>query len=173
MIVYLQMIETDEDKVRFERVYNAYRGLMYYVAYGILKNEEDAEDAVHQAFVSIIENLEKISEAECPKTRAFCVIVVERKALDMLRRRRGLAGAYEVELAGVEVPMPVGSELEHALARLPARYREVLLLRFFLGYSTKEVAEILQISHAAALKLVSRAKGALARELEREGETHG
>lgn len=33
MIVYLQMIETDEDKSKFEEIYQEYRNLMYYVAY--------------------------------------------------------------------------------------------------------------------------------------------
>lgn len=33
MLIYLQMIETDEDRSKFEEIYNEYRGLMYYVAY--------------------------------------------------------------------------------------------------------------------------------------------
>lgn len=36
-----------------------YRGLMYHVAYEILHNEQDAEDAVHHAFVKIAENIKK------------------------------------------------------------------------------------------------------------------
>lgn len=43
---------------------------MFHVAMKILKNEFDAEDAVHQAFLSLIENLKKISDVKCPKTRA-------------------------------------------------------------------------------------------------------
>ena len=51
------MIESPEDKMKFERLYHKYRDLMYNIAYSFLKDEHDAEDAVHQAFVSIIENL--------------------------------------------------------------------------------------------------------------------
>ena len=59
MIIYLQMIESDEDKSKFEQLYIMYKGLMFHVAMKILKNEFDAEDAVHQAFLSLIENLKK------------------------------------------------------------------------------------------------------------------
>ena len=50
-----------EDEVRnrkFNQVYHTYRMLMYRVAYSILGNEHDAEDAVQQAFFSILKNLE-------------------------------------------------------------------------------------------------------------------
>lgn len=77
MIIYLQMIESDEDKSKFEQLYIMYKGLMFHVAMKILKNEFDAEDAVHQAFLSLIENLKKISDVKCPKTRAYIVIITE------------------------------------------------------------------------------------------------
>ena len=87
MIIYLQMIESDEDKSKFEQLYIMYKGLMFHVAMKILKNEFDAEDAVHQAFLSLIENLKKISDVKCPKTRAYTVIITERKAIDIIRSR--------------------------------------------------------------------------------------
>ena len=61
MIVYLQMIETPAQKSKFEQLYLQYRQLMYAIAFSILHNELDAEDAVHQAFVAIIKNISKIS----------------------------------------------------------------------------------------------------------------
>lgn len=54
MLIYLQMIESEADKSKFERLYLRYRGLMFSVAMRLLSNEQDAEDAVHQAFLSII-----------------------------------------------------------------------------------------------------------------------
>ena len=49
MLEYLATMETADDRTRFESLYLAYRGLMYHVAYHILKNPQDAEDAVHQS----------------------------------------------------------------------------------------------------------------------------
>ena len=64
------------------------------------------------------------------------------------------------------------SVVPNCVGQLSARYREVLLLRFHMGYTTKELAEILEISHASALKLVWRAKQALAKLLEGEIDHH-
>ena len=61
MLIYLQMLESPEEKSILEQIYLEYRGLMYHVAYKILHNEQDAEDAVHHAFVKIAENIKKIS----------------------------------------------------------------------------------------------------------------
>ena len=110
VLVYLSMIEGPEDRNKFEIVYQQYKSLMYYVAYRILREERDAEDAVHNAFVRIAEHIEKISEPVCPKTRAFVVLIVERTAINEYnhqRRRRGLpleeealgaAGAWAVSI---------------------------------------------------------------------------
>lgn len=51
MLIYLQVIETEEDKSKFEDIYREYRGLMYYIAYRRLHHEQDAEDAVHHALI--------------------------------------------------------------------------------------------------------------------------
>ena len=71
MLIYLQMLETPEEKSLFEQIYLEYRGLMYHVAYEILHNEQDAEDAVHQAFVKIAENIKKIDDPVCPQTHNY------------------------------------------------------------------------------------------------------
>ena len=173
MIIYLQMIETDADKDKFVQIYKKYKKQMLFVAQRILGNPHDAEDAVHQAFLSIIENFEKISEIECPETCSYVVIITERKALDMIRANQKYAAEYDDQLGGIEFPMPGDHGLRDAMARLPARYREVLLLRFDSGYSTKELAEILNMNRTSVQKLIWRAKEALAEELEKEGEAHG
>ena len=77
MLIYLSLIDSLEDKRKFERLYIAYKQTMYYVANRILKDSYAAEDAVHQAFLRIINHLEKIDESDCRKTKAFLVVVTE------------------------------------------------------------------------------------------------
>ena len=88
MLIYLQMLETPEEKSLFEQIYLEYCGLMFHVAYEILHNEQDAEDAVHQAFVKIAENIKKIDAPVCPKTHSYVVTIVENKAIDQYRKRQ-------------------------------------------------------------------------------------
>ena len=161
-----------EDEVRnrkFNQVYHTYRMLMYRVAYSILGNEHDAEDAVQQAFFSIFKNLEKISEIECPKTRSFIVIIVERKATDILRnKKRNSHLELEDEVVGIAVPLPGDCGLADAMARLPARYREILLLLYDYGFSVDEIAQVMESTPAAIQRALTRAKDSLRRELEKE-----
>lgn len=61
MIVYLQMLDSPDERAKFKQLYHRYDGLMHFVAKKILQNEQDAEDAVQQAFLAIIRNASKIS----------------------------------------------------------------------------------------------------------------
>jgi RNA polymerase sigma-70 factor (ECF subfamily) len=170
MIVYMQLIESDEDKSKFEQIYLKYRNLMFYVARKILSNQQDAEDAVHQAFVSIIENLEKISDVGSPKTRSYIVIIVERKAIDLIRKNEKVVSMESIDAAaGIEISLPDDGSISNAFANLPARYREVLLLHYDNGYSTKEIAQMFQMKRPAVQKLLWRAKNALQEILDKEG----
>ena len=97
MLVYLAVIDEPAQKTKFETVYHRYRGLMYYVAYRILNNASDAEDAVHDAFIKIAENIKKISDPVCPKTQSYVVTIVENKAIDLYRRKQR-RGALPLEV---------------------------------------------------------------------------
>ena len=71
MLAYMSLMDSADDKSKFERVYQSYKGLMFYTANRILNNPQDAEDAVHTAFVKIAENISKIQEAVCPKNEGL------------------------------------------------------------------------------------------------------
>ena len=172
MLIYLSMIESEDDKSKFEKIYERYSGLMFHKAMQILKQQQDAEDAVHQAFLSIIVNLQKISEPECPKTRAFVVIIVERKALDIAREKsKTNHREFDETKFDTGAPFPETNGLADAMLRLPATYREVILLRYHYGYSTKEIAGTLGMTKSATQKVLWRAKKSLDRLLN-GGEDH-
>lgn len=171
MLIYLQMIETDKERQKFTHLYETYRGLMFYAANQILHNSEDSEDAVHQAFLSIIENLSKITGVHCPETRAYVVIIAEHKAIDILRARKHLVdGELDEAACGMEIPLPGDNGLADAMAKLPARYRELLLLRYDMGFSTKEIAAMLSMKTETVQRVIWRAKEALRKQLRKAGE---
>ena len=103
MLIYLQMIELSEERSKFERLYHQYRGLMLHVARQILHHDQDAEDAVHESFIKIAKNITKISEVDCPKTRAYIVIIVENTSIDILRKQKKQPVAQLHDAAGVSV----------------------------------------------------------------------
>jgi RNA polymerase sigma-70 factor (ECF subfamily) len=164
------MIDTIEERDLFERVFLKYRYLMLYVANKILQNHHDAEDAVHEAFIAVIKNLEKFSDVESPKTSSLIVLIVERKAIDILRKkqRENLLEINE-DILSIEMPVSEDHGLADAIARLPAHYREVLLMRYDNGLTTREIAKLLDITESGVRKMLGRAKRELRSELQKDG----
>ena len=158
MLVYLSMIDSMEDQSKFEKIYWEYQNLMYYVASKLLKNPLDIEDAVHSAFVSIAERISEIEEPVCLKTKGYIVTITEHKAVDILRKQR-LYSEFAIEdTPAVPIDPESKSVFTDCMEQLPERYRQVILLKYFYGLSTKELAKELRISEANAAKLDQRAK---------------
>ena len=170
MLIYLSMIESEADKSLFEQLYIRYKGLMYHIAYRILQNREDAEDAVHQAFVSIAKNIKKITEVDCPKTYGYIVTIIERKSIDSLRANKHIVSTdFEESEPGIEIPPPGEGGLADAIAKLNPRYREVILLHYAYGYKTSELADMLDMKQDSVRRLLWRANEALRKNLEEGG----
>lgn len=170
MLIYLMMIESPEDQSKFEKVYLTYKGLMYHTAYKVLNNEEDAEDAVHNAFVKIAENISKIEEPVCPKTQVYVVTIVENKAIDLYRaNQRRHKVIYLDEISGIEIEESKLHGLTACLAKLSPRYRQIILLKYYQGFSCREIAKQLDITEANAIKLDQRAKTKLLQICKEEG----
>ena len=170
MIIYLQMLETPEEKPKFEQLYLEYKGLMFHVAYEIIHNEQDAEDAVHQAFVKIAENIKKIDDPMCPKTHSYVVTIVENKAIDQYRKQQKHQTVELIDdIQGTNAHYEGDNDLTKCILKLPARYREMILLRYHHGYSVREIAGMMGISLPAAIKLDQRAKQKLKKLSEEAG----
>ena len=153
MLLYLQAIDDPEDRTRFEAMYSAYRGLMFHAANRILQNAQDAEDAVHLAFLSL----------------ANCRLPPELGPQARTRGRRPETELEEERLPGC-APPPSDGTLAGAMAALPPRYREALLLKYYNGYSAAEVGELLGTTAANVRQLLARARKKLAEELAERGE---
>lgn len=170
MLVYLMIIDSPEEQSKFEKIYITYKGLMYHVAYKILNHEQDAEDAVHSAFIKIAENIGKIGDAVCPKTQNYIVTIVENKAIDIYRgNQRKISKFYLDEVSGVEVEETRVHGLAACMAKLSPRYRQIILLKYYHGFSCKEIAKQLNITESNAIKLDQRSKNKLLSVCKEEG----
>lgn len=170
MMIYMAMIDDLNDRKKFEHIYVTYKGLMFYVANQILKNNEDSEDAVHNAFIAIAKNISKIQDIECPKTKSYIVNIVESKAIDLYRKKhKEYSMEYIEENIGITVEAPAENELADCILKLPARYREIILMKYSYGLTCKEIALQMGISIENANKLDQRAKKRLMQICEEEG----
>ena len=168
VLVYLQMMDSETDRSKFEQLFVRYKGLMFHVAMEKLQNVDDAEDAVSQAFIAIADNIHKISQIDCQKTKSLVVIVTENKALDMIRQRRKVIPMeLDKRTTGMDIPLPGDCGLADAIAVLPAQQREVVLLCGD-GYKPAEIAKILGISPSNVYKILQRARKVLEKAMKGE-----
>ena len=167
LIYYLQMLDTPEEKVRFEQIYLKYRGLMYRVADSILHNRQDA---VHNAFLKIIKKLSRFQNTPAQDLAPQIVVIARNEAISLLRKRKGDAPLEEQD--GLAEPSEAVSDY-HALVdsftRLPRTYRAVMEMKLLLGYSDGEIAAKLGLSKSAVSTRVSRGRQMLRDIVEQEG----
>ena len=167
LMLYLAAVETPEEKSKFERLYHSYRNLIFYIARHILADDFLAEDAVHETFLRILKNLDKINDADCHKTKAFIVIVAENIAIDIYRRHKRTA-AVSLDMLDMQVSYPCfGPELlensvEKAIYALPASYAAALKMKYLLDLDYPEIARVLDISEENVRQRVARGKRKLA-----------
>ncbi len=158
ILVLFTMIEDEKNRSKLEVLYNNYKYTMLYVAKGILKDQDLAEDAVHKAFIKIIDNLEKIDDPICNKTKSFLVIIVRNTAIDMYNHRKKqnvvtFDEAYIVKEDFNSSPLEliiseesIDSMVEN-IDKLDVKYSDIILLKYFYEYSEKEIAKLLDISY--------------------------
>lgn len=85
---YSSEIDKKCDKQKFERIYLQYRETMFIIANEILKNKENAEDAVQDAFVLIIRNLDNIDDVLSKKTANYIKVIIKNRSYQIYNRNK-------------------------------------------------------------------------------------
>lgn len=105
----------------------------------------------------------------CPKTKSFVVTIVENRAIDILRSRKR---HQEIPLDVIAYGIPVHTENEDTLSdlilKLPAKQRQVIWLKYYHGYSLREIAPMMNMTLSAAIKADQRARKKLETLYENE-----
>ena len=73
---------------KFTAIYERYHRILLRLACSILKEQQAAEDAVQNAFLNILRNLDKIDEIDCSKTRVFLIVITRRECYKLYNIRR-------------------------------------------------------------------------------------
>lgn len=169
LMTYLQMLDTPEEKVRFEQIYLKYRDTMFRVADSILHNEQDAEDAVHDAFLRIIKKFSKFQNTPAEDLAPQVVVIARNEAISLRRKKKDVAPLEEWDgFAETAEAVSDYHSLVEAFTRLPVTYRAAMEMKL-LGYSDGEIAAKLGLSKTAVSTRISRGRQFLRKIVEREG----
>ena len=76
LALYLNDISEQQNKDKFEEIYELYEQKMYAIAYKILRHKENAEDAVHDAFEVIVKKIDDIGDVHASKTWHYIQVIV-------------------------------------------------------------------------------------------------
>jgi len=153
-----------------------YANTLYRVAFSVLRNPSDAEDAVQEAFLRVLRHRDSLDEVR--DTRVWLIRIVWNIVLDRKRRAKSRPETDDVdELARVLPAHGLSAEQRaaaaqhhaHVLAcvdRLPAKEREVLTLSAFEELSSVEIAAVLGITESSVRSRLFRARNLMAELLD-------
>ena len=80
------MLNSEEEKNKFEYLYETYRNAMFNTAYKILNNKHNAEDAVHDSFVRVARNMKLFKDLNQERTKKLIICIVRNISLDAYRK---------------------------------------------------------------------------------------
>jgi RNA polymerase sigma-70 factor (ECF subfamily) len=166
------------DEETLAALVNQYAGTLYRVAFSVLRNPSDAEDAVQEAFLRVLRHRDALGEVR--DQRVWLIRIVWNIVLDRKRRAKTRPETDDVsELARVLPSSGLSAEEiasaaqhhAHVLAcveQLPIKEREVLMLSAFEELNSVEIASVLEITESSVRSRLFRARNLMAGLLKHE-----
>ena len=170
------------DRVEFARLVETYSPMIYRLGLKMLNNPQDAEDILQETFIKAYKHIAKFDGRSNVSTWLYRIATNE--ALMSFRRKHPEATSFEYpSVYDTEPQEPLQivdwcclpeeefltsegrARLDEAAERLPANLRVVFVLRDIEGLSTRETAEVLDISEMAVKTRLSRARLRLREDL--------
>ena len=157
LVLYLAALESEADRQKFQKLYEAYEKKVYAVALKILENHAMAEDAA-QSWAEV---------------GGYTVTAAKNAAVDMVRSQSRTAFFPE----NWEPPAPESGESEYnyivqLVCALPENYRRILELKLVEERSNKEIAHAMGLNESTVASRILRGKTMLRQQLEKEGYTY-
>ncbi len=161
-------------KDAFGRLIMAYQTPVFNLAYRMLGNADEAEQAAQEAFIRAWTRLDSYDSSH--KFSTWLLTITSNYCIDQLRKRRA-------QLLSIEGPLPAHPALmseksdgpeaavfenereeivQRLLATLPEDYREAVVLRYWYDHSYDEIAEIMETTVSAIKSRLFRARRQLA-----------
>lgn len=179
MLLFSSVTTGDIVKNKLEEIYRLYHKHLFYVAYSILKDYHESEDMVQYAILKISDNIEKIDEVKCIKTKRFISTIIRNLSINAynLRKRRGTVAIEKLENILVDKSTVSPEQyilridqveyIARQLRLLKSEYVYVLILKYTHEYSNNEIAKLLNISKGNVRVKLTRARRALHILIER------
>ena|ERR1035441_5482469 len=177
-----QMERVQAEEATLAALVSQYAGTLYRVAFSVLRNAADAEDAVQEAFLRVLRHRDTLGEVR--DQRVWLIRIVWNIVLD--RKRRAKTRPETDDVAELERVLPSGGltaeqiasaaqHHAHVLAcvdQLPAKERQVIMLSAFEELTSVEIAAVLGITESSVRSRLFRARNLMAGLLQHSRSSH-
>jgi RNA polymerase sigma-70 factor (ECF subfamily) len=160
------------DDTLFEEKYALYSNLVFKLSMTYLGNQSDAEDITQDVFLKLFTNEQPF---DSPQHERYWVIRVTVNACKNHLRAFWNRNTFGLETLQ-DIPTtenPYHDSVLETLYSLPPKYRVVLYLFYYEGYSVEEIATILKVSKSAVKMRLKRGREKLKLELEEQSDGIG
>jgi RNA polymerase sigma-70 factor (ECF subfamily) len=154
----------DQDAIRF--LYLRYADNVYGYVCSIVRDEHEAEDVTQGIFAKLLTALQRYEPRSVPLS-AWILRIAHNASIDHMRARRAVPceEVRSVDDEDFDLSRERARDLHTALEKLPPEQRDVIVMRFVLGLSPREIAERIGRSEDAVHGLQHRGRTTLRREL--------
>ncbi|MCM0647127.1 RNA polymerase sigma factor [Clostridium swellfunianum] len=131
--VFLEWLDLNKDK-------------LYRMCFSYVKNNADVEDVFHNTAIKVIENIQKLKSEEAFEKWVISIMLNECRKL--LREKKKVLISEEIEVSSeinVLAEQEERMDLINGLKKIDEKHKEMIILKYYSGYSQKEIAEILDI----------------------------
>ena len=174
-------IEKDEHKGVAQRIKNGdvdcliqwigiKKSKLYKMAWSYLRNHADVEDVFHNTIIKVMENADKLRNEEA--FEGWFISILLNECRRVLRDKKRVEPTEEIEYrnnnkgSGEE---DTRVDLMNGLKGIDEDYRRLIILKYYGGYSQREIAEILNMPLGTVKTKIFRGLRALRDVLRREG----
>jgi len=156
----------------FESFYRGNVQLVYAMAFTRLRDQWQAEDIVQETFLRAWQHFEALSGAEPPAQRAWLLQTMRNLATDAWRRQAAFPShALPACLPAGASRADLRMDVMNALAQLDERDREMVIMRYLQGMTSREIGEALGVPEGSVRRRLSECRQVLAESLEQWAPT--
>ena len=150
-------MSSQEHDAWFSREIEKLGPTLFRVAFAILRNRTDCEDAAQNAVLKAYRNLGSLKQRGYFKT--WLISILKNECFDMLKHRRPTLDVTEQELS-YEMAVP-DVDLNRAFDQLSPEERLTITLYYYEGYDTREIAALTEVSEGTVRSRLSRGRTSL------------
>jgi RNA polymerase sigma-70 factor (ECF subfamily) len=171
MILFL-MADNDDDREYMERLYSKYYGFMMSTALKYVKEKFDAQDIVNSSVFRIYRNIDRIRELGESREMVCMLYIIKSESLDYIRKNNRISTHEIYSYDGIlqeditesaenkyfEQNNVKYDKLYTYVEKLCGRDRDLLMYKYFLEYSDKEIGNVMGIPYRNVGTYITRAK---------------